>query len=479
VWVTFVTENNRDFRELCCQNKTMKPKTLFLILLFLTLHLSIFSQVHGEKNSGRESKLKDIFREAHLHGHVRNYFMNTINRGDLKDFYTNATGGAIGITSGNYKGFEVGVKGIFTYKTFGNDLSVKDGSTRLEAKWEYELYDVLNKGNFKDLDRLEELFIRYRFGNSSYVSYGKLETEYTPLLNHSDGRMKPFAHRGFWGHLNFHPQHIINVGWLNGVSPRATTEWFSIEEGIGLFYNGYQPNGELAEYNEHYPSSGIGIANYNFQENNFTFKIYDFYIDKLLNTVWAEAGLDFSKFNLGLQYVYQTPMKYNEEVHFENRYVQPTENGQVLSSQLAWKNDKLIFAFAYTRAFKTGRFLFPKELGRDHFFTSIPRSRLEGLGNVNVYTLKGQYRPIPKLHLGVEVQQTEGAMTNALQFNKYNVDESFQVNSHVRFEVQGFLEGLSFDLLWVYRESQNSFDAQGLVNKSNFNQLNFVTNFYF
>lgn len=456
----------------------MFTRLTILTFFFFSLGFAAFSQHEPRDTVAEITQLKDIFTEAHFHGHFRNYFMSTHNQGDLQDYFTNATGGAVGFTTGNYKGFEIGVKGIFTYKTFGSDLGNEDVITGKNSKWEYELYDVLNQGNFRDLDRLEELFLRYRFGNS-YLSYGKIETEYTPLLNHSDGRMKPFAHRGGWAHLNLTPQHQVNLGWLNGVSPRATTEWFSIEEGIGLFYNGYQPNGELAEYHEHYPSSGIGIANYNFQKNNFSFKFYDLYIDKLINTVWTEVGLDINSFNFGVQYVYQTPMKFNEELHYENRYVQPDENGQVLSSQLGWKNDKLNFAFAYTHAFDSGRFLFPKELGRDHFFSSIPRSRLEGLGNVDVYTLKGEYLPLPQLHLGVELQQIKGAQANVYQFNKYNVDESFQVNAHVRYEVHGFLEGLSFDLLWVYRENQNHMDAQSIFNKSNFNQLNFVTNFYF
>lgn len=450
------------------------------LLLFILLNISFagFSQHDPVSDNSETGQLKDIFTNAHLHGHFRNYFMSTHNKGDLRDYYTNATGGAIGFTTGNFKGFEIGVKGIFTYKTFGNDLGMEDPVTGKNSKWEYELYDVLNQGNFRDLDRLEELFLRYRFG-SSYISFGKIETEYTPLLNHSDGRMKPFAHRGGWAHLNLTLQHQVNLGWLNGISPRATTEWFSVEEGIGLFYNGFQPNGELAEYHEYYTSSGIGIANYNFQHEFFNLKFYDIYIDKFLNTAWAEVGVDLNNFNLGLQYVYQTPLSFNEDLHYENRYVQPEENGQVLSSQLGWKNDKLNFAFAYTHAFDSGRFLFPKELGRDHFFTSIPRSRLEGLGNVNVYTLKAEYLPLKDLHLGVELQQIKGADAGDFKFNKYNVDESFQVNSHLRYDASGFFKGLSFDLLWIYRENQNMLDAQSIFNKSNFNQLNFVTNFYF
>jgi hypothetical protein len=454
----------------------MKP---LLIILFFLLHFTLFSQEHPGTGEGRENGLREVFWEGKVHGHIRNFFMATLNREDLTSYYTNATGGAIGFTTGNFKGFEAGVKGIFTFKTFGNDLGLEDPITGANAKWEYELYDVLNPGNFNDLDRLEELFVRYRFGNS-YISYGKLETEYTPLLNHSDGRMKPFAHRGFWGYFNLNPQHTINLGWLDGVSPRSTTEWFDMQEGIGLFFNGFQPNGIRANYHEFYPVDGIGIINYNYQRKNFRLAIYDVFIDKLHNTLWTEAGYAYNNFNFGLQYVYQTPMSFSEGLAYENRYLQPDENGQVLSSQLGWGNDRFNFAFAYTHAFDTGRFLFPKELGRDRFFTSIPRSRLEGLGAVKVYTLKGEFLlPRPEIHFGVELQQVNGTTPGDMRLNKYNVDESFQVNTHLTYAVDGFLNGLSFDLLWVYRENQNSRDAESIFNKSNFNQINFVTNFYF
>lgn len=455
-------------------------KNKILTCFFFSFGVTAFAQQQPYSMYSAEeiTQVKEVFTKGHFHSHIRNFFLSTYNQRDLKDYYTNATGGAIGFTTANFKGFEIGVKGSFTYKTFGTDLENKDPMTGKNSKWEYELYDVLNQGNFRNLDRLEELFLKYRYGNS-YVSYGKIETEYTPLLNRSDGRMTPFAHRGGWTHLNITPHHQVNLGWLNGVSPRATTEWFSIEDGMGLFNNGHQPNGELAEYYEQYPSSGIGIANYNFQKNNFSFKVYDVFIDKLINTVWAEVGLDMNSFYLGMQYVYQTPLKFNEELQYINRYVQPSENGQVLSSQLGWQKDKLNFTFAYTHAFDSGRFLFPKELGRDHFFSSISRSRLEGLGNVDVFTLKGKYLPIRQIHLGVKLQQIKGADPNMLQFNKYSVDESFQVNSRIRYEAQGFFEGVSFDVLWVYRENLNHTEAQSIFNRSNFNQLNFVTNFQF
>lgn len=114
------------------------------MLVSLVLSLNLKAQ-HTEFLKDEQPQLRDMFDNAAFHGHIRNFYMNTINRGDLKDYYTNATGGALGFTTGNFKGFEIGVKGIFTYKTFGSDLGVEDAVTGKNAKWEYELYDVLNK----------------------------------------------------------------------------------------------------------------------------------------------------------------------------------------------------------------------------------------------------------------------------------------------------------------------------------------------
>ncbi len=463
----------------------MKPEIPFigmnfrisLLILVLLLATGGNSQEHVPGNDLEQEQLVKIFSRARVHGHIRNYFLSTINSGGYPDFYTNATGAAVGVTTGSFHGFELGVKGIFTYRTFGGDLQPNDATTG-GAKWEYELYDVLDKGNFDDLDRLEELFLRYTFGES-YVSFGKIRTEYTPLLNYSDGRMKPFAFKGAWGNFNPVAGHEVNLGWLTGVSPRSTTEWFDLHEGMGLFPNGLQPNGEPANYHTYYDPRGIGVLSYHFQHKDFGLNFYDLFLDDILNTVWIQTDYKLRELNLGIQYVYQSPLPYSKMLPYANRYVQPDENGQVLSSQLSWNHDSWWVGLAYTHAFDTGRFLFPKELGRDHFYTSISRSRLEGLGGVNVYALKGEYFISPDLRLGLEMQQLSGIEMGERGLNKYNVDESFQVNTRVQYVFHEFLEGLSLDLLWVYKQNENMLDPGRAFNKSNYNQINFVTNFYF
>ncbi|WP_224484383.1 hypothetical protein [Robertkochia aurantiaca] len=136
----------------------MKGKRFLMLPVLLLLGANVVKgQQHGIETE--DKKLSDIFGKAHFHGHIRNYFMSTLNEGELTDYYTNATGGAIAIRTSNWKGFEAGVKGIFTYRTFSSDLNRADPTVGEMARWEFELYDITDPHNFNDLDRLEELYI--------------------------------------------------------------------------------------------------------------------------------------------------------------------------------------------------------------------------------------------------------------------------------------------------------------------------------
>ena len=192
--------------------------------------------------------------------------------------------------------------------------------------------------------------------------------------------------------------------------------------------------------------------------------------------------MDYKKgdWTLGLQYALQFSDSFQKSLDYAERYMQPGENGQVLSGQLAYDPRHWHFGVAYTRAFDTGRFLFPKELGRDNFFTSLSRSRLEGLGDVNVFTLYTDYDfDIDGLNLGLEVTEVFGPGINEFEFNKYNIDEYYQINTRLHYELQGFFEGLNFDVLYVYKRNLNNSDPINVFNHSNLHQINFVTNYIF
>lgn len=457
----------------------MKRSELLFILFGLMSLFQIHAQEHQDHDtSGEPEKLSHLITKGKIEGHIRNYFMSTWNQGELKDYYTDAFGGAIAFKTRTYKGFEAGVKGIFTYKAFSADLDEPDELTGVAAKWEYQLYDITDPDNFNDLDRLEELYLKYQF-REGYITYGKLEIEDTPLLNESDGRMKPFAFKGVWLHLE-NRRHKVNLSWLDRVSPRSTVEWYDFNEALGLVNNGIQPDGEPAHYHHKTSSRGIALMEYTFHRKRLKLQYDHWYLHRVFNTSMLQLEYHPDSWRFGLQYAYQVPDNYQEELSYEERYMQPDENGQVLSALAEYRNSGWLLKASYSRAFASGRFLFPRELGRDHFYTSIQRSRLDGFGDSNIYTLQGGWNFNKRgVFLLTQFTGVYGPEIDNFKFNKYNLDAYHLWNTKFTWHLHDFLEGMSFELLYVRKWNMNNSEPEVVYNLSNLDQLNFIVNYEF
>ena len=97
-----------------------------------------------------------------------------------------------------------------------------------------------------DIDRLEELFIKYNFGNS-FVTAGK-QLINTPFINLQDGRMRPTEVSGLWTEINKIRNLKIEGGFLNQISPRGTVKWYNVKESIGVYSSGLNKDGSKSNY---------------------------------------------------------------------------------------------------------------------------------------------------------------------------------------------------------------------------------------
>jgi len=453
----------------------MKPLALVFAALVFSLHATGQHSKPAEETAAKDNSLISYIKEGEINGHIRNFFMATQNSYG-NDYHANAIGGVLRYETKPFKGFQAGVAGIFTYRLFSSDLNESFAHTARPSRWEQELFDVVHKANYADLDRLEELYIKYAW-NESYVTYGKIPVEYTPLLNLSDGRMKPFAFEGGWLHHRIQSMRL-DAAWLHRLSPRSTTEWLAMDEAIGLADEGLQPNGLPAEYREHVPSAGLGVVHIGKQINGVTVDFWNFHLDKVTNTSWLQLEYITPWWQVGAIYSYQIPQAYQQRVAYEHRYVQPDENGQVASFMVKFSERRSQFKVAYSRAFATGRYLFSKELGRDQFYTSIPRSRMEGLGGLDVVALGYQYQR-DQLDFHLDATTTFGASTGNYALNKYNIDDYYQINTRLHYTFSNFLNGLHMELLYIWKQNKKEHAPQLIAQRSDYNQINFITNFNF
>lgn len=456
--------------------------------LIIAILVMIGSPVLANNESGDTAteavhNLREIFSKGHWHGHFRNYFMATTNYGELEDYWTNATGGALLYETAPWHGFNAGVRGIFTYRTFSADIHDGDAAHG-GGIWEKELYDITRPDEKHDLDRLDELYIRYR--NSHFnIAYGKQDINQGPLLLNRDGRMKPFVYRGFWGQY-FDSKNHIWLGWIDGVSPRGMTEWYNLNEAIGIIGQGYASDGLEAEYHEKSHTRGLAVLGYQRQLNNeLEATEWVYLMDKMFAIYWTQ--LDWKKDQLfaGVQYVHQHALPHQEELSYHERYIQPDEQANVVAAQFGWNTGKLKLSAAYLHAFGTGRFLYPREMGRENFYVSQPRSWMDGFGNSDVYQVGAEYfikrDKQDLLDLSLYLNHVNGPGYGNLEFNKYNLPVYNQLTACVKHHFHHIMEGMEVGFLYVARNSSEvgEMSESDIYYRTNLHNFNLVLNIKF
>ncbi|HAA12297.1 MAG TPA: hypothetical protein DCE41_11580 [Cytophagales bacterium] len=474
--------------------------SIYLGLFLISLSPSVVAQAsfpHTEEVGGETSiapptqagdgSLNVFLKAGHVSGHIRNFTMATFNQGALTNYWANATGGAIHYeTARIFEHFQLGVKGIFTFNTFSSDLSWVDPLAGKAAKWEVELFDVNHPKEKYDLDRLEELYLKFHFGKGSLIEVGKFDLDQTPLLNRRDGRMKPFVFQGAWSSIHWTENHRTQTGWITQVSPRAMTQFFTIREAVGLQSLGRQPNGTPSVYHEAATTSGIGVVGWHYQaRQNWKVQVWEFYLDRLTNINWLQADIQEGPWVGGVQYVVQLPHPFQKGLEYTQRYMQPSEVGHVAAVRLGVRSTTWEVTGNYLHSFNQGRFLWPRELGRERLYTSIPRSWVEGLGNTDVVTLIGRYqRRLPHQNqLSADIRYTSVFTPERTDYslNKYGTQSYYQINTALKYECFGKLDGLNIQLLYIYRGDYITGDLapEVIFNKYRMHQLNLITNLNF
>lgn len=150
--------------------------------------------------------------------------------------------------------------------------------------------------------------------------------------------------------------------------------------------------------------------------------------------------------------------------------------------KLGWKNNRWETSLNYNRITAHGRYLMPREWGRDPFFTFLPRERNEGLGDVHAIMGKINYK-LPSLKLTASAAFGFYKLPEVTNFalNKYGLPSYNQLNVDIRYQFAGLLKGLETQFLYVYKDKTgNSYDNDKyVINKVDMNLWNLVFNYQF
>lgn len=462
----------------------MKTRFLLAISLFF---IQQFSVAQLPENAGADTvyvkikSLEDFAKKSKWSLHARSYFMSTINEGNLKDDYAFAQGAGIGLLTVPVKGFQLGVAGYFIFNIVSSDLSKPDAISGGNNRYEIGQFDITNPKNKHVLNRLEDLFLKYSYHKNS-VMIGRLELN-TPFMNLQDGRMRPTLEEAVSLNIHTFKKIKFNAAYVWGVSPRSTILFYNLKSSVGIYSQGLNVDGTKSSYFNNIASKGFYMGNIHLQAfKKLEINLWNGFFENVSNTALLEFKNEFASnenvnYYQALMYIRQDAVNNGGNANQSQTYMYKDAQANVVSARIGLKRKSWDINVNYTHITGDGRYLMPREWGRDPFYTFMSRERNEGAGNVHAantnitYTSKNQ-----NIKTTIAYGYYKMPAVTDFRLNKYGMPSYHQINLSSTYVFKHFWKGLALRFLVAAKiKSGNDYLAPKYVyNKVNMSNISLV-----
>ncbi|MFD1184810.1 porin [Pontibacter rugosus] len=429
------------------------------------------------------NSVQEVFTKGTVHGHVRNYFMATWNHRELSDNYANAIGAEIAYKTARFHGFRVGFAGLFTYNLFSSGMAHRDPITGTHPKLELELFDVEDPENKADLDRLDELYLEYK-AEWLHAKAGRFSFT-SPLMNPQDTRMKPYSFQGISLQFPVREKTLLTLAWFDHFSPRSTVEWFKAGASIGTFSAGVDAQGNPSGYPHHTSTKGVAVTglqvNSDAAQPGIHAEVWNYWIENVANTSYGRTTIELApQVKAGIEGLYQVQAGNGGNPEEALAYF-PDQHQWLVGSQLAYETGTWNVSLNYLHIGGEGHFLFPREWGREQFFATISRGRMEGTGKSDLLVAKVKKHWSDRLSVEAAASKSWMPGLDNYTHNKYGAVPYIGWLADLNYSpAKPVLKGLNFRLLYVGRTSPGTdLPLKAMYYTTNFHNLSFITQLNF
>ncbi|MDF9798811.1 hypothetical protein OKW21_004074 [Catalinimonas alkaloidigena] len=328
----------------------MRLIALFIWILFQWCNHVVIAQDSLKNSSGEFS------------GQWRTFYLNTFNKGELKDYYALATGGKLKYVYSLEEHFKFGAAAYTSFSLGIQDLSVPDATTGKYSRYESGLFNVQDMG-----DRLVfiagELFVQYENQRHKLI-LGRFKLA-TPFINPEDGRMIPTLSQGVLYTHTKKQKYRFQLGVLNAIAPRSSDGFFKIGESIGKYPVGRTLAGTACQYAGNTQSDYIAITGLNVSLTDFIkAEAWNYYVDNIFNTTYLKPAIDLHEkdIRLSLEWIHQEMVGKGGNETDSLRYFED-QRSNVLGTQLEMKFSKTRFSLGYDHILEGGRFFVSTGVG--------------------------------------------------------------------------------------------------------------------
>ncbi len=416
--------------------------------------------------------LTDWFSKGHFGGLWRTQAMGTFHQAPLTDNWASGTAFRLHYETAQYRGWRVTVVGQFGYALASSDLSGVDELTGQRARFELHMFDIEDPTNRKDFDRLENLTLNKRW-KTGEVIMGRYSFE-SPFVNGQDTRLKANAFSGFTAHqwLGKNKRSKVTGAFVRGISPRGTIKWFDLGNSLGLLDNGLRPDGQSANYKHTVSTKGMIIAGWQYEHQGAAAEVWHYHVDNLFMHTYGRMTHDLGKnnhWNFGVEALTQQKLASGGSTNYDSRYYYNDDAAVLFGSRLRHQRKKVGYEVASLSSIGNGTYLFPREWGRERFFTSVPRARVEGLGKFTEVSVQFDATVEETYEFIVTLAYLDVPDIHQAQHNKYSLVDHYLVNGEVRIHGSGFLKNADFRFITAaHYPAGDGFSPNDLYYKAEF-----------
>lgn len=400
----------------------------------------------------RGAALHEVIRKGTVEGRFRLFLMGTVNDGAPADAHAQAFGGSLGFASQRWKGLQFRMSGGYTFDLWSADLTAKDPVTGQPNRYELGLFDVTAPRANNQVAYVQLFQLNYRSRNErTTVTVGRQELA-TPFINAQDGRMHPTLAEGGW--LVHRTARVrFDAGFLYALSPRSTAGWYAAEKSIGLYPVGVDVQGRPSRYAGNISSPGIGLVGAQWSApGKVTVTGWEMLTANVSNTAMlqVERGGRDDRWMAGAMVIGQQRVGNGGNPADSLAYFQPA-GSLVFSGRVRMNLGRFRWQANYTRITADGRYLMPREWGREPFYTFLPRERNEGAGDLHATTVNLIWRTRRNLRIQADAGRYWSPPVGDARSNKYAMPSYYQFGINAQYTFKGDWQGLAVQLLQLVK----------------------------
>lgn len=305
----------------------------------------------------------------------------------------------------------------------------------------------------------------------------------SPLINGQDGRMLPTFVEGLQYRYQ-QGEHRWRSTYINRIAPRAGSAFYQPGASLGTVSGGRHAEGSPVDFDGEHAGAFVWVNAYHYDRENWELEFWSYYAESIMHSLYLRSEQDWPlrrdwELYSGQSWIRQDALLSKVEGQYFDQ-----EHSESYAARLGLRHGEWSYELAYSYVGHGGRFLFPREWGRQEWYTPQKRERSEGLAEAQNLLIRSRHEFAMQKGDRLVAELAAGSYwwpeADDAARNKYGVPAHYQFTVDVLWEFQHWLRGLEAEFLFSYHPAHESLSEwRYQINRVDHQLYHLILNYHF